>query len=89
MKDKSKKRSARGAAVARRRSRRLAWAAGIALLLGGGVTYLAWTYGWAGAVATGELAPAFVLEDADGHTVNLADDLGRKPVLLVFYMTYG
>ena len=85
----SKKSTARRPARARRRGRRLAWVAGIALLLGGGGTYLAWTYGWAGAVATGELAPAFALEDADGHTVDLADDLGRKPVLLVFYMTYG
>jgi hypothetical protein len=68
--------------------RRLIWVASIVLLLGGGITYLAWTYGWAGAVTEGEPAPVFVLQDADGHSVNLADYLGRKPVLLVFYMTY-
>jgi peroxiredoxin len=37
----------------------------------------------------GEPAPAFVLEDSEGRPVDLADDLGRRPVVLVFYMTYG
>jgi len=72
----------------RRRIRRLIWVGSIVLLLGGGITYLAWNYGWAGTVTVGQPAPAFTLQDSDGHSVNLADYLGRKPVLLVFYMTY-
>lgn len=83
------KRAKRAPARVQRRARRLLWAASIVLLLGGGVTYLAWTHGWAGAITAGQPASAFVLEDSDGHPVNLADYLGRKPVLLVFYMTYG
>ena len=37
----------------------------------------------------GDPAPPFVLRDSEGRQVALADYLGRKPVLLVFYMTYG
>lgn len=53
------------------------------------VTYLGWKYGWGGATAEGDLAPQFVLESHDGRQVALADYLGRKPVVLLFYMTYG
>ena len=48
----------------------------------------AWKLGWT-AVAEGDLAPPFVLPAHDGREVALADYLGRKPVVLVFYMTYG
>ncbi|MBI4592982.1 MAG: redoxin domain-containing protein [Candidatus Rokubacteria bacterium] len=73
----------------RRRTPSWAWVVGFLLVLGGGISYLAWTYGWAPAVTVGEAAPPFLLEDSDGHPVNVADYLGRKPVVLVFYMTYG
>lgn len=73
----------------RRRTRSWAWVVGFLLVLGGGISYLAWTYGGAPAVTVGEAAPPFLLEDSDGRPVNVADYLGRKPVVLVFYMTYG
>lgn len=33
----------------------------------------------------GDVAPDFTLLDQDGHSVHLADELGDKPVVLVFY----
>jgi hypothetical protein len=73
----------------RRRTRRWLWALGVLLAVSAGVGYLTWNYGWAGVPNVGEPAPAFVLEDSEGRPVDLADDLGRRPVVLVFYMTYG
>lgn len=58
-------------------------------LLGGMVTYLGWNLGWSGAAGEGDVAPPFVLPSQDGRPVALADYLGRKPVALLFYMTYG
>jgi len=39
-------------------------------------------------VREGDPAPAFTLADARGQQVDLGDYLGRKPVVLVFYMSY-
>jgi ferric-dicitrate binding protein FerR (iron transport regulator) len=84
------KRPARNPRRRRRRlARRWAWAFAVVIVLAGGVGYLASTYGWGGVTGIGERAPAFVLEDGEGRTVSLEDHLGRQPVVLVFYMTYG
>ena len=61
----------------------------VVLLAAAGAGYLAWNYGWAGVPGVGDRAPAFVLEDSAGRPVNVGDHLGRQPVLLAFYMTYG
>ena len=52
---------------------------------------LAAAIGYFGRNATegGRLAPAFVLRDHEGRDVALADYLGRRPVVLVFYMASG
>ena len=71
----------------RRRRRRLILAA-VGLFVAAGVGYLGWNLGWT-AAAEGDPAPPFVLPDHQGRQVALADYLGRKPVVLVFYMTYG
>jgi|HubBroStandDraft_6_1064221.scaffolds.fasta_scaffold627430_2 hypothetical protein len=42
----------------------------------------------AASVADGAQAPAFALPDQAGHTVALADELQRGPVVLVFYRGY-
>jgi len=34
-------------------------------------------------------APAFSLEDGYGKKIALADYIGQKPVVLLFYMSYG
>jgi AhpC/TSA family len=39
-------------------------------------------------VADGVQAPAFALPDQSNHTVALADQLARGPVVLVFYRGY-
>lgn len=39
-------------------------------------------------IAVGARAPAVVVNDIDGKPVNLADYLGRKPVLLEFWATW-
>lgn len=39
-------------------------------------------------VTDGVHAPAFALPDQAGHTVALADELQRGPVVLVFYRGY-
>ena len=71
------------------RRRRMGWALGVlGLLLVIGVTYLGWNYGWGGAASVGDPAPPFVLQDQQGRQVNLADSLGRKPIVLLFYMTH-
>lgn len=79
--------------TSRRKSRRgrkwLTMIAALGLPLGFGVAYLGWTYGWTNATAKGYPAPPFVLPDHVGRPVALADYLGRKPVVLVFYMMYG
>lgn len=72
----------------RRWTLRLVLAAVLAHLVAGGVVYLGWNLGWT-AVAGGDPAPPFVLPDHQGRQVALADYLGHKPVVLVFYMTYG
>lgn len=68
--------------------RRLMVGAVLAVLLSAGVGYLGWNLGWT-AATEGDPAPPFVLPDHQGRQVALADYLGRKPVVLVFYMTYG
>lgn len=73
----------------RRLARRWAWAFAVVVVVAGGIGYLAWTYGWGGVAGVGDRAPAFVLEEGEGRTVSLEDYLGRQPVVLVFYMTYG
>jgi hypothetical protein len=72
----------------KRRNWRLLVVAGLGLLVVAIVGYLGWNLGWT-AAAEGDPAPLFVLPDHQGRQVALADYLGRKPVLLVFYMTYG
>ena len=71
-----------------RRKRRLLVLATLGLLVAAGVGYLGWNLGQT-AAAEGDPAPPFVLPDHQGRQVALADYLGRKPVVLVFYMTYG
>ena len=39
-------------------------------------------------IAVGARAPAVVVNDIDGKPVNLADYIGRKPVLLEFWATW-
>ncbi len=56
----------------------------LALVIGGSVGYLVWS-----GVATGGPAPPFVLPDAEGRSVALTNYLGRKSIVLVFYMAYG
>jgi cytochrome oxidase Cu insertion factor (SCO1/SenC/PrrC family) len=67
------------------------WVAGlVGLLVVGGASYLDWRSGLIGAAAReGDPAPPFVLRDSEGRQVSLADYLGQRPILLVFYMTYG
>ena len=80
-----------GRQQARRRRwiRRLLVIAATAVAIAGAVGYLGRNYGWSIATAVGRPAPRFVLPDHEGRPVALADYLGRKPVILVFYMTYG
>ncbi len=75
----------------RRRSLRLGLAvtAALGLLVLAGARYLDWRSALGGPVHEGEAAPRFVLQDATGRQIFLADYLGRRPVVLVFYMTYG
>jgi cytochrome oxidase Cu insertion factor (SCO1/SenC/PrrC family) len=40
------------------------------------------------AVAVGEVAPDFTLEDQNGQKVVLSDARGKSPVVLVFYRGY-
>lgn len=67
------------------------WVAGlVVLLVVGGASYLDWRSGLIGGAAReGDPAPPFVLRDSEDRQVSLADYLGRRPILLVFYMTYG
>ncbi|SRR6266478_1491717 len=82
--------SDRGARGWRRRVRKLRRRRGLltigalALVIGGGVGYLAWS----GATATGRPAPSFILPDSEGRPVALANYLGRKPIVLIFYMSH-
>lgn len=39
-------------------------------------------------LATGEVAPAFTLEDQSGQKVTLSKARGESPVVLVFYRGY-
>lgn len=73
----------------RRRIQRLLVLAVAVVAVAGAVGYLGSNYGWSPATAVGRPAPPFVLPDHEGRPVALADYLGRKPVVLVFYMTYG
>ena len=68
-----------------RRHRGLLTLGALALVIGGGVGYLAWS----GATAPGRPAPPFVLPDSQGRPVALANYLGRKPIVLIFYMSHG
>lgn len=40
------------------------------------------------AIKVGMIAPDFTLEDARGRKINLADEVKRQPVVLVFYRGY-
>ena len=68
-----------------RRRRRLLTIAALALVIGGSIGYLAWS----GAPATGRPAPPFVLPDSEGRPVALANHLGRRAIVLIFYMSNG
>ncbi len=72
----------------RRWKRRLLVLAVLGLLVAVIAGYLGLNLGWT-AAAEGDPAPPFVSPDHQGRQVALADHLGRKPVVLVFYMTYG
>ncbi len=39
--------------------------------------------------SVGQPAPDFSLDDVDGHTVHLADELTHGPVVLVFLRGFG
>jgi hypothetical protein len=69
--------------------RRLIAGGAFAAVLAGLAASLALNYGWSDAAREGDTAPAFALDDHGGRRVSLADYLGKKPVVLVFYMTYG
>jgi len=62
---------------------------GTTLAVAAAIVYLGSHYGWSNTTATGRPAPPFVLSDHEGHQVALADYLGRKPIVLVFYMSSG
>lgn len=40
------------------------------------------------AIAVGDVAPDFTLEDVDGNKVTLSISKGKEPVVLVFYRGY-
>jgi len=61
----------------------------LGLLLAAGISYLGWSSGGSRVATEGAPAPPFVLPDQQGRPVDFAQYLGRKPVVLVFYMTYG
>ena len=71
----------------RRRVQLLAVVVGSTLVVAASIAYLGSHYGWSNTTAMGRPAPPFVLHDHEGRQVALADYLGRKPVVLVFYMT--
>lgn len=75
--------------MSRRRRKWLTIGVGFGVPLAIGVAGLGWLSAWSTATATGYSAPPFVLPDHEGRQIALADYLGRKPVVLVFYMTYG
>jgi hypothetical protein len=81
-------------AVVRARGRRWpAWLAlalsGLLLVAGAGFNFvLARVPDTPTALRVGEPPPDFVLSDAAGRPVSLADYRGRKPVVLVFYRGY-
>ncbi len=68
----------------RRRLRNVAW---VGLVMVAGVLYLGLRYGWHGE-RLAEPAPSFVLQDDQGRSVSLDTYLGRRPIVLVFYMGY-
>jgi hypothetical protein len=74
---------------ARRWRQRVVAGGVVVVLLGALAAYLGQNYGWSGPVREGEAAPPFVLDDHAGRPVGLAEYLGRQPVVLLFYMTYG
>jgi len=82
-------RARRQEARRRRRVQLLAVVVGSTLVVAASIAYLGSHYGWSNTTAMGRPAPPFVLPDHEGRQVALADYLGRKPVVLVFYMTSG
>ena len=62
---------------------------GSTLAVAASIAYLGSHSGWSSATAVGRPAPPFVLPDHEGRQVALADYLGRRPIVLVFYMTSG
>lgn len=79
----------------RRRQRRVSLRLGLSMIAVVGLLVLAGAWYLDSRLAPGhparegDSAPPFVLQDSTGRQIALTDYLGRKPVVLVFYMTYG
>ena len=61
------------------------WWRVLVMILLGGMLWLP-IFGWATELQVGDKAPSFALPATTADTISLADYLGRKPVVLFFYI---